>query len=106
MFFYFHNCARLDATQQSHGIAACGSYYDTHLHKAGSVALVTPGGDYCTRTNQCNNCYGDCDYDYDCKSGLRCKERGGMEQVIGCRSGGTNAWDYCYDPNYGQLKTF
>ena len=38
---------------------------------------------------------GDCDYDSDCKDGLRCFQRGGLTSVPGCLGDGTPDWDYC-----------
>ena len=43
-------------------------------------------------------CAGDCDNDSQCAGNLKCFQRDGLESVPGCAGGGTNQWDYCYDP--------
>ena len=47
------------------------------------------------------NCWGDCDSDSHCASGLKCFQRNGMTSVPGCNWGGSGdvgSVDYCYDP--------
>eukprot|EP00964_Phaeocystis_antarctica_P135734 scaffold100077_cov69-Phaeocystis_antarctica.AAC.1 len=48
---------------------------------------------------KCDVCMGDCDTDADCKSGLSCFQRNGIETVPGCQRGGGFSWDYCYAPS-------
>ena len=38
---------------------------------------------------------GGCDYDYDCRSGLKCFQRDGMAPVPGCMGAGKKRLDYC-----------
>ena len=44
---------------------------------------------------KCDLCEGDCDYDSDCKAGLRCFQRDGLAPVPGCSGDGLGGWDYC-----------
>eukprot|EP00964_Phaeocystis_antarctica_P105307 scaffold70354_cov72-Phaeocystis_antarctica.AAC.2 len=41
---------------------------------------------------------GDCDYDADCKSGMSCFQRDGVEMVPGCSGDGVGGYDYCVLP--------
>lgn len=60
----------------------------------GPTAPMTPGsmipqlngmdGDYCTETNKCGLCEGDCDTNDDCREGLICYQRDPNEPVPGC----------------------
>ena len=57
-----------------------------------SEAMCLPG-------SPCGECEGDCNSDEDCAGHLKCKERGGYEEVPGCLgSSAAVAQDYCYDP--------
>jgi len=52
----------------------------------------------CTSGKKCSTCEGDCDYDHDCKTGLRCYHRSGTPAVPPCRGGGAgdiSSYDYC-----------
>jgi len=65
--------------------------------------LLNKGGSGCTAKKKCGLCEGDCDRDTDCKKGLRCHQRNGKTQVMGCHKGRGTAhdvsnYDYCYDP--------
>eukprot|EP00964_Phaeocystis_antarctica_P124756 scaffold88385_cov48-Phaeocystis_antarctica.AAC.1 len=75
----------------------------------------TPGGVYCLHglslkdndedgcmagawglwRGKCGQCEGGCDYDYDCRSGLKCFQRDGMAPVPGCMGAGKKRLDYC-----------
>ena len=44
---------------------------------------------------KCDLCEGDCDYDSDCKEGLRCFERDRFASVPGCSGDGEGGMDYC-----------
>jgi hypothetical protein len=47
-----------------------------------------------------SECEGDCDRDTECKTGLKCFQRTGLQAVPGC-SGGLPEWtgfDFCYKP--------
>merc|ERR1712167_507872 len=46
-------------------------------------------------------CTGECDGDWQCKSGLKCKQRENGERIPGCKGNGNGkTWDYCYDPEF------
>jgi len=48
-------------------------------------------------------CYGDCDTDAMCASGLVCQQRNKLEAIKGCASGGkgdVTGADYCADPKF------
>lgn len=42
------------------------------------------GIEYCSETNKCGLCQGDCDTNDDCKEGLICFQRNSNEDVPGC----------------------
>lgn len=42
------------------------------------------GVDYCSETNKCGLCQGDCDTNDDCKEGLICFQRNANEDIPGC----------------------
>lgn len=42
------------------------------------------GPDYCTETNKCGMCEGDCDTNDDCEGELICYQRDSYENVPGC----------------------
>ena len=46
-------------------------------------------------------CQGDCDYDYQCQTGLKCFKRSNGESVPGCTGAASVSptTDFCYDPN-------
>ena len=59
------------------------------------------GWDFCSPSNFCSACQGDCDYDHDCAGDLKCYQRigEGNDYVTGCSP--SAIWadvDYCYDP--------
>jgi surface protein len=54
---------------------------------------------YTCKQNNIPNCWGDCDNDGQCASGLKCFQRNGNEMPPSCaESTGTSGGDYCYDP--------
>ena len=64
-----------------------------------SMSLQNLGGSGCTPSRPCDQCQGDCDRHADCKSGHKCFQRSGYEQVPGCSKGGSGdkkGYDYCY----------
>jgi hypothetical protein len=61
---------------------------------APSTPIKNRGKDGCN-DGKCKLCEGDCDRDSDCKKGLRCFLREGLEPVPGCSGDGHGAWDYC-----------
>jgi hypothetical protein len=63
--------------------------------------IVAVTGSFCTPTDPCPVCYGDCDEDSDCEGDLICEERDGGEPVSGCSGGeeSTSNTDYCVNPN-------
>jgi hypothetical protein len=66
--------------------------------------LVNKGVSGCTRTKQCGLCEGDCDNDHDCKTGMTCFQRNGMQPIPGCASGGKmdrRGYDFCYFTSTG-----
>jgi predicted DNA-binding transcriptional regulator len=68
----------------------------THLNNKGVTG--------CTRTKQCGLCEGDCDNDHDCKTGMTCFQRNGMQPIPGCTSGGRmdrRGYDFCYFTSTG-----
>lgn len=42
------------------------------------------GGEYCSESNKCGLCQGDCDTNDDCKEGLICFQRDSNEDIPGC----------------------
>lgn len=53
----------------------------------------------CTPANQCGECEGDCDVDADCKSGLKCFQKGrGPSDIPGCVGHDTSKTDFCFMP--------
>ena len=87
---------------------------------AGLPAVVAVSGSFCTPTNRCPVCYGDCDEDSDCEDGLICGQRDGGDPVPGCSggelstsgenllliyglsfvAGGLNCASFCLDTDY------
>jgi len=68
----------------------------------------TSGIDYCISKRELidvgidpkvklNLCEGDCDYDSNCGSGLKCFQRGYYEYVPGCTGPTKDNWDYCIE---------
>lgn len=60
--------------------------------------LQNKGPSGCTQSSKCRECYGDCDSDKDCETGLKCYQRSHGEAVPGCGTGGPDNYDFCYDP--------
>merc|ERR1712139_493171 len=75
--------------------------------KAGK-RLINKGVSGCTSSKKCGKCTGDCDSDKDCKTGLKCFQRNGLQHVPGCAAtlGGGNiiGYDYCYGKPSGKKK--
>jgi hypothetical protein len=68
------------------------------------TGLNNKGVTGCTRTKQCGLCEGDCDNDHDCKTGMTCFQRNGMQPIPGCTSGGKmdrRGFDFCYFTSTG-----
>lgn len=64
------------------------------------ITATGPGGSYCTSSKPCSEGFGDCDYDYDCKTGLTCGQRDSYADNLVGLIGYTSAIaDYCYDPS-------
>ena len=59
------------------------------------------GKDYCTPSNPCEKCEGDCDDDADCMGELVCHQRHNSNDPLPPGCGGTpdTKSDYCVDPN-------
>jgi len=75
--------------------AECTSAATTLGYGFGAIPLLNLGSSGCTASKPCEACQGDCDRDTDCKSGLKCFQRSGYDQVPGCAAGGKNGYDYC-----------
>jgi len=80
----------------------------TH-HAAGKHhPLINKGASGCKPSKKCGKCTGDCDSDKDCKTGLKCFQRNGLQHVPGCAAtlGGGNVigYDYCYKKPSGKKK--
>jgi hypothetical protein len=59
------------------------------------------GGTNDSKAKNLNACWGECDADAQCATGLKCFQRGGSQHIPGCNGAGKIGWDYCYDPNTG-----
>merc|ERR1712210_141267 len=60
----------------------------------------TLGGPNSGSAKNLKACWGECDADSQCASGLKCFQRSKGEKIPGCKGkGGGRDWDYCYDPN-------
>lgn len=61
------------------------------------------GKDYCTSSDPCGECYGDCDKDSHCKHGLICYQRDKEgESVPGCSGHPNSKSDFCVKEKYGK----
>merc|ERR1711934_924882 len=59
----------------------------------------TLGGPNSGSAKNLKACWGECDADSQCASGLKCFQRSKGEKIPGCKGkGGGRDWDYCYDP--------
>jgi len=59
-------------------------------------------GDYCSSSNRCDTCEGDCDADNHCQGELKCFKRSNHESVPGCSGGDDRSGeDYCYGSKDG-----
>ena len=80
--------------------------YDPNIPVLGdhNVATYNGGGSFCTSSNPCSKCQGDCDSSSDCQGGLLCWQRGGGSDLFympGCQHlniAETTGYDFCYDP--------
>jgi hypothetical protein len=58
---------------------------------------------------QMGACEGDCDYDSDCKTGLKCWQRSSSSSLVpGCKKGGSgdiSYYDYCYSKPQAHAST-
>jgi len=59
---------------------------------------VELGGENDGKATGLEACIGECDNDGQCKEGLICFQRTGLNPVPGCSGEGKKDWDYCYDP--------
>ena len=68
--------------------------------------LVNGGSDFCTPSNPCGKCEGDCDKDDDCKDNLICHHRDhGEPTPDGCNGTTNSRNDYCVEkPNLRPTK--
>ena len=62
--------------------------------------LLSGGGSFCTSSQKCSVCEGDCDDDSQCKPGFLCFDRDGYTAVPGCNGQGVADYDYCYSPGH------
>ena len=54
----------------------------------------------CTDSSPCPECHGSCDVDSNCETGLECFQRGGVESIPNCVTGGPDdisGINYCYE---------
>jgi hypothetical protein len=61
------------------------------------LVLMGDDGDP-TGNHPLGECQGDCDHDSDCKEGLQCFQRYGLDPVPGCTGVGSSGYDYCFVP--------
>ena len=64
-----------------------------------STSMLTMRSSECSVSQPCDICQGDCDTDTECKGGMKCFQRTGMEAVPGCLGTGSSGRDYCYQPS-------
>ena len=75
-------------------------------HCSVSPDLNYQNKDFCTKTDPCEECFGDCDDDFECAGDMICFETDGVARVPGC-NGLRGQWDtssnvykdYCVLPN-------
>jgi len=59
----------------------------------------TLGGTNDNKAKNLKSCWGECDSDSQCATGLKCFQRSNGEEIPGCSGPGAKKdWDYCYDP--------
>eukprot|EP00797_Seminavis_robusta_P030259 Sro628_g178050.1 receptor-like protein kinase (990) ;mRNA; r:24176-27788 len=82
-------------------------FFDCPIYEnSGPATLPQLRETSCTQFSPCSECFGDCDYDFQCADDLECWNRraGELSRVPGCNGRGLAGYDYCYKPDPQSLR--